>query len=222
MMARPWLQSVDTAAAQSSSCVPMRFRRSPRRPPAAQPSYDDHSGCPSCGTRPGGAAPILTCPGCGTASDIVPKAIGAHTLRDGTQARACTGCEDVTIVIEPDMVCESCQQVRPDVNDRMRTRYAEHGPGNLAEAPCVGCGYYVNSPDPPSPALDLLIDCQGCGDQIAIPQDDIPVGQGLQLSCGRCSTVTVVPRSVWCPHCGQHLRRQGIPELIRDATREQG
>jgi hypothetical protein len=31
----------------------------------------------------------------------------------------------------------------------------------------------------------------------------------------------VIPSTVWCPTCGLHLRRLGIPELIRDANRRQ-
>ncbi|WP_192809785.1 hypothetical protein [Actinomadura rudentiformis] len=45
------------------------------------------------------------------------------------------------------------------------------------------------------------------------------VGQGMHIACNDCATVTVVPSTVWCPNCGQHLRKHGIPELVRDATR---
>lgn len=165
---------------------------------------------------------MLRCPACGADSDLASRAIAATALRLGTQARACISCEQVTIVVEPSMVCSDCGRPRPDINDRLRSRYATAGPGDPADAPCVGCGYYVSRPNPAGPTLDLLVECQGCGDQIAIPEEDFAVGQGLRLLCGRCHAHTLVPASVWCPDCGLHLRRLGIPELIRDANREPG
>lgn len=200
----------------------MRFRRSRREPPPDRPEAGDGGlpACPSCGARPGAPAPVLTCPGCGTPSDIIAKAIAVRTLREGARSEACTACEQVTIVVEPDMVCAACRQVRPGIDALLRARFAEHGPGDAADAPCVGCGYFADDSTPSF--LDVIIDCQGCGDEIAIPEDDIPAGQGMQLSCGRCRAVTIVPAAIWCPTCGRHLRRDGIAELVRDATRERG
>lgn len=175
--------------------------------------------CPSCGRPSRGADPALLCPGCGAASEIYPKAIAVQTLREGDQARACDACEQVTLVMEPSMVCPDCRRPHSDVNDRMRERFDRFGPGDPADAPCVGCGYYTTRPNPPSPPLDLLIDCQGCGDEIAISEADFPTGKGMHLRCGGCKTVTEIPNTIWCPKCGQHLRRMGISELIREANR---
>lgn len=179
-------------------------------------------GCASCGRRPGDAEPVLTCPGCGTESDIVNTAITHAVARAGRQSLACTACEQVAIVVEPDMLCPSCSRLRPDVNDRMRARYAAVGPGDPADAPCVGCGYYLTDPFPSTPSLDLLVDCQRCGDEIAIAEDQMSVGEGVYLQCGICRAVTVIPDTVWCPKCGLRLRAEGIPELVRDATLRRG
>ena len=191
----------------------MRFRRRARERPA------DPSGCVSCGNRSDGTGPALTCPGCGAASGIVGTAIAYRTLRDGPQSRACTACELVTIVLEPDMVCPACELPRPDVNDRLRERLGRLGPGDPDDAPCVGCGHFRTRPDPPSPPLDQLVDCQGCGHEHAIPMDRFTVGQGMQLRCGHCRARTVIPDTIWCPKCGLHLRRLGIAELISAANR---
>lgn len=188
----------------------MNFRRGPRSPLAAA--------CRSCGRRPDDPEPVLTCPGCGASSAIVATAIAYRTLDDGPQSRACAACEQVTIVTEPDMICPDCEQLYPDVNDRLRRRYAERGAGDPSDAPCVGCGYYATDPHPPSPYLEQIIDCQGCAREISIPLRSFAVGQGMHLRCGRCGTDTVIPPTVWCPRCGLHLRRRGIPELVRDAT----
>lgn len=175
--------------------------------------------CGSCGRRPTDREPVLTCPGCGADSAIVASAIAARTLDDGPQSRPCETCEKVTIVTEPGMVCPDCAQLYPDVNDRLRERFAEFGPADPADAPCVGCGYYLTDPHPPSPYLAQLIDCQGCGNEISILLKHFTVGQGMHLSCADCGAHTVIPPTVWCPKCGRHLRRRGIPELVRDATR---
>ncbi|MDI3422957.1 hypothetical protein [Streptomyces luteolus] len=127
----------------------------------------------------------------------------------------------MTIVVEPGMVCQGCEQLYPDVDVRLRARYADVGPGDPADAPCVGCGKYVTRPNPPRPALYHDIDCQGCDARFALSEQDLTVGQGMHIACGRCRTVTVVPDTVWCPKCGLHLRKRGIPELVRDATRSQ-
>ncbi|TDD92250.1 hypothetical protein [Actinomadura rubrisoli] len=119
------------------------------------------------------------------------------------------------------MACPDCEQLYPDINDRLRERFVAFGPGDPADAPCVGCGYHATVPHPPSPYLEQIIDCQGCGHQIGVPMQSFRVGQGMKLSCGRCDARTVVPPTVWCPKCGLHLRRRGIPELVRDATRHQ-
>ncbi len=119
------------------------------------------------------------------------------------------------------MVCPDCTELLSDVNDRLRARFDRLGPSDPADAPCVGCGYYTTRPNRPSPPLDLLIDCQGCGDQIAIPEANFHVGQGMHLRHDNCNTVTVIPNTIWCPKCGQHLRTRGIPELIREANRRQ-
>jgi hypothetical protein len=161
---------------------------------------------------------MLTCPGCGADSDLAARAVAATALRLGPQSRACVACEQVTIVVEPSMVCAACGRPRADINDRLRSRYATSGPSDPADAPCVGCGYYVSGPNPAGPALDLLIECQGCGDQIAIPEESFAVGQSVRLLCGRCHTRTLVPKTVWCPNCGLHLRRIGISDLVRDAN----
>jgi hypothetical protein len=121
--------------------------------------------------------------------------------------------------MEPNMVCPDCEQPHSDVNDRMRARFERLGPGDPADAPCVGCGYYTTRPKPLSQPLYLLIDCQGCGYQIAVHEESFPKGQGMHLRCGGCKTVTEVPNTIWCPKCGQHLRDRGIAELIREANR---
>ncbi|MFI0449612.1 hypothetical protein [Actinomadura sp. 6N118] len=191
----------------------MWFRRALRRRDAELP------GCSSCARRPDDPNPVLTCPGCGADSAIVATAIAYGTLNEGPQARACESCELVTIVVEPDMACPTCEQLYPDVNDRLRARFARVGPGDPADAPCVGCGKHVSRPNPPRPALYLDIDCQGCDAKFPISEQDMSVGQGMHIACNHCATVTVVPSTVWCPKCGQHLRKRGIPELVRDATR---
>lgn len=182
----------------------------------------DVSGCPSCGMQPGDADPVLCCPGCGTESNLVTFAIAYQVARAGRQSRACTACEQVTIVVEPDMLCPSCSRLSPDVNERMRVRYDAVGPGDPTDAPCVGCGSYPTDPFPSTPSRGLLVDCQRCGDEIEIAEEQMTVGKGMYLQCGRCHAVTVIPDTVWCPNCGLRLRADGIPELIRDATLRRG
>ncbi|GAB3421030.1 hypothetical protein GCM10027569_49910 [Flindersiella endophytica] len=187
------------------------------------PSDDaaDPLACAGCGRLPGsGADPVLRCPGCEADSGLAARAIAAMVVRLGTQARACDACERITIVVEPSMVCAVCVRPLEEVNDLLYSRYATTGPADPADAPCVGCGYYVSRPNPGGPALDVLIECQGCGDQIRIPEEDFAVGQGIRLLCGRCHSHTLVPKTVWCPKCGQHLRTLGIPELVREANRD--
>jgi hypothetical protein len=192
-----------------------RRRRSAQRPEAGSPA------CDVCGRRPREADPVLACPGCGAGSDYVAAAVAYRALGEGRQSRACTACEQVTIVVEPDMVCPSCERLRPDVQDRLRERFQRLGPGDPTDAPCVGCGYYVTASPSPSfdLALDLVVNCSGCGVEIAVPEQDIPQGQGLRLGCGACGARIVIPPEVWCSKCGLHLRRTGIPELIAEASR---
>lgn len=187
---------------------------SPSRRNDSQPSD-----CQVCGRRSGAGPgyPVLSCPGCGyAATELATKAITLMALRDGRQSVACIACELVTMVIEPSMICQACQRPGLDVNDQLRARFVRLGPGDPADAPCVGCGYYVAKPDPPP--LDLLVDCQACGDRMAISEASFRVGYGMQVRCGGCLFVTVIPKTVWCPKCGLHLRSRGIPELIRAAN----
>lgn len=116
------------------------------------------------------------------------------------------------------MVCAACVRPVESINELLYSRYATSGPSGSAEAPCVGCGYYVSRPNTAGPELDVLIECQGCGERIAIPEEDFAVGHGLHLMCGSCHSRTLVPKTVWCPNCGLHLRRLGIPELVREAN----
>lgn len=175
------------------------------------------SGCSSCDLPLADDSPPLVCPACGAVSEIYPKAIAVHTLREGEQARACTECEQVTLVVAPEMVCPDCKRLHADVNDRLRARYERLGPGDPADAPCVGCGYYTSRPDEPAFPLDILIDCQRCGNEIAVPEADFPQGQGMHLRCG-CGAHTVVPKTIWCPNCGEHIRARGIAELVAEAN----
>lgn len=192
----------------------MKFWRSRRTPPAPDPV------CGSC-AQPADTDPVLRCPGCGAASAIVATAIAHRTLREGTQYRACEACESVTIVVEPGMVCPDCEQLYDDIDGRLRRRFADAGPGDPDDAPCVGCGKYVSRPNPPGPALYQDVDCPGCDAQFPITEKDMTVGQGMHIACNRCRSVTVVPSTVWCPKCGLHLRKRGIPDLVREASRRQ-
>lgn len=192
----------------------MRFRRSSRRHQAAPAP-------PACSSRAqtAGADTVVSCPGCGADSAIVASAIAYRTLNEGAQSRACETCESVTIVIEPGMVCPACEELYADVNARLRERFAVVGPGDPDDAPCVGYGKYVSRPNRPGPALYHDIGCQGCDAQFALTEREMPVGQAVHIACGRCRAVTVVPSTVWCPECGLHLRKRGIPELVREANR---
>jgi hypothetical protein len=168
--------------------------------------------CGACGAA---GRTVLVCPGCGASSEIVSTSIAHRVTRDGAQARTCTACEQVTMVVEPDMVCPACENLRPEVNDLLRTRFDRIGPADLAAAPCVGCGYRV---DEPNDALTLSVPCHACAAEFAIPLDMFAIGQGMRLRCGTCGADTSVPNTVWCPVCGQHLRRDGIAELIAGAN----
>ena len=169
----------------------------------------------ACGTCGSTGKTVLVCPGCAAPSQIVSTAIAYRAAHDGPQARSCTACEQVTMVVEPDMVCPACGQLRPEVNELLLARYDRIGPDDLAAAPCVGCGYRVGAPDEP---LNLLVACRACDADFAIPLDMFAVGQGMRLRCGTCAADTRIPDTVWCPVCGQHLRRDGIADLIRAAN----
>jgi Zn finger protein HypA/HybF involved in hydrogenase expression len=177
----------------------------------------DRPDCESCGWQSGDSTPALACPGCGADSDLLPYALAREILNHGRQARACYECEEVSFVFDLDMVCQPCDGLRPDVNDRLRTRFNTLGPGDPADAPCVGCGEYLTprATSQHGPPLEHFIEDPICGNWISIPESGLRVGEGLRLMCGECRKFIVVPPIVWCPKCGQHIRREGISPFVR-------
>jgi hypothetical protein len=81
----------------------------------------------------------------------------------------------------------------------------------------VGCGEYLTPRETSYHGLPLehVIEDPICGDRIAIPEAMLSVGQGLRLKCNGCGRFIVIPSSVWCPKCGQHIRKEGISPFVR-------
>lgn len=178
----------------------------------------DPGGCRSCGGQPDRDDPVLVCPACETDSRIVATSIAWKVLHDGTQSRWCEGCEQVTFVVEPAMACRSCEQLRPDINQLLRSRFAASGPGDPGNASCFGCGYSAKNPAPVSPWLRQVFGCVHCGMEMSVPLDAFKPGQGMHIACGRCGRNTEIPSSIWCPLCGQRLRKEGVAAHLRDIS----
>lgn len=177
----------------------------------------DHRSCGSCGGQPDRDDPVLICPACGTPSVIVATSIAWKALHDGIQSRACAACEQVTIVVDPTMACGRCEQLRPDINEQLRSRFESFGPGDPADAPCVGCGFFPQGA-PPSPWIHQVFDCLHCGMEISVAENAFIPGQAMHVRCGRCSRDTEIPRSIWCPKCGQRIRKEGVAAHLREIS----
>ncbi|MFD7402142.1 hypothetical protein ACFV7R_05590 [Streptomyces sp. NPDC059866] len=124
----------------------------------------------------------------------------------------CLGCRQVTFVFEPDMVCAPCQRLLPDLNQRLRERFAVQGPGSSEGMACVGCGFGERIPH-----MAQVVACPHCTGDLAIAQDDFP-REGMFLSCPSCGGSVRIPPTVWCPDCGLNFRRKGIADLVREAN----
>ncbi|WP_406632379.1 MJ0042-type zinc finger domain-containing protein [Amycolatopsis sp. WGS_07] len=180
--------------------------------------FSQQKRCASCGGKPDRENPVLICPGCAAPSAIISTSVAWGALRKGTQHRACAACEQVTIVVEPEMACEDCEQLRPDINEQLRARYRRLGPGDPADAPCVGCGHTPQGP-PPSPWIHHVFGCPHCGTEISIPEESFVRGQAMHIRCGRCAKHIEIPRTIWCPKCGQRIRKEGIDAHLREISR---
>lgn len=180
----------------------------------------DDRNCASCGGRPDRDEPVLICPACGTPSAIFATSIAWKALNRGTQSRVCAACEQATIVIEPTMACEQCEQLRPDVNERLRSRFESNGPGDLTDAPCGGCGFFAQGPPPSplSPQIFQAFNCLHCGVEISVAERDFVRGQAMHILCGRCNGTTEIPSSIWCPKCGQAIRKEGVAAHLRNIS----
>ena len=188
----------------------MRFGR-------ADPSEAaDRGGCRSCGGQPDRDDPVLVCPVCDVDSRIVASSIAWKVLHDGVQSRWCESCEQVTFVVYPSMACPSCEQLRPDINQRLQAGLEASGPGDPADAPCFGCGYSAGYSRPVSPYLRQVFGCMHCSAEMSVPLDAFEPGQGMHVACGRCGRNTEIPASIWCPLCGKRLRKEGVAGHLRD------
>ncbi|WP_461009391.1 hypothetical protein [Streptomyces capparidis] len=115
-------------------------------------------------------------------------------------------------MFEPDTVCKDCLSLLPDLNQRLRERFAVQGPGSPEGLGCIGCGFAERIP-----RMAQVVGCPHCAGELTIEQDDFPQ-QGVILSCGFCGKAVRIPPTVWCPECGLNFRRDGIADLVREAT----
>jgi predicted RNA-binding Zn-ribbon protein involved in translation (DUF1610 family) len=134
-------------------------------------------------------------------------------MKNGSSTAACLECEQVTFVFERDMICLSCEQMRPDINDRLRMRFAREGAGDVHDAPCVGCGF-----SGASRPVSFPVDCPWCAATSRIPQEAVHPEHGLIQQCSGCGAGIRIPPTVWCPKCGLNIRRRDKSELVREAN----
>lgn len=154
-----------------------------------------------------------TCPACGSEDrEFVAIAVVVEVLRSGSLTAPCTDCRQVTFVFEPDMVCAPCQRLLPDLNERLRERFALHGPGSSEGLACAGCEL-----EGQTRGMAQVVPCPHCAGDLTFEQDDFPP-HGMFLSCPSCQKAVRIPRTVWCPKCGLNFRRTGIADLVRQAN----
>lgn len=153
------------------------------------------------------------CPACGGEdSDFVGGAVARNVMRDGSVTTHCRACREVSFIFEPDMVCTDCLYLLPDLNERLRERFAVQGPGSSEGLACIGCGFMERTP-----RMAQTVGCPHCSGELSVEQDDCPQ-QGMIFPCEFCGKAVRIPPTVWCPDCGLNFRRDGFADLVSEAN----
>jgi hypothetical protein len=168
----------------------------------------------------GAVRPI--CPACRTVrTQVIVPYIVNRVRENGTEIAQCSGCGTRSLCYDADMICDTCEWLVPDVNDRLLKRFTINGgPFDPKPGVCPGCGHKGAALP-----VSFPVQCPRCATASMVEQQAVDVSAGVRAYCSNkdCRYPIKVPAAIWCPECGLNLRPPTqISALIRKANEDAG
>jgi hypothetical protein len=152
-----------------------------------------------CGT----VQPI--CPACHSLrTQVFVPSIVRRVQREGAHTAGCSGCEKRSFSYDADLICDTCQWLVPDVNDRLLERFTANGGAfNPKPGACPGCGR-SGAAQP----VSFPIQCPRCTTASMVNQQHVDTVAGVTAFCSNaaCRFPIKIPATIWCQHCRVNLR----------------